>query len=59
MESEPVERDEDSIKTLQVRSLLGKDRMKMVSERVNCHSTVPALHVFVCLCVCVFVWRHK
>jgi len=29
MESEPVEVDEDSIKTLQVRSLLSKNRMKM------------------------------
>lgn len=31
MESEPVEVDEDSIKTLQVRSLLSKNKMKMVS----------------------------
>ena len=31
MESEPVEVDEDSITTLQVRTLENKNRMKMVS----------------------------
>lgn len=32
MESEPVVVDADSITTLQVRSLVSKDRMKMVCE---------------------------
>lgn len=36
MESEPVEIDEDSIRTLQIRSLVSKNRMKMVSHLPAC-----------------------
>jgi hypothetical protein len=52
MESEPVEADKDSIKTLQVRSLVGKNRMKMVTRVTHLLHECMYVCMYVCMQLC-------